>query len=727
MTDDKKRSSVLRSGGAATNGPTRLAFWRTVTRFEAAKIIPFLAFRNALGVALPLAAGVAAGNATAGLIACIGALNVSHSDAADPYHYRARRMCAASILCGLAVFAGGLCAHNEAIAIILAAACAFVAGLMAAVSTTAADIGAVTLVTLIVFSAHAMSAPAALQSGALALAGGLLQTAFALALWPVHRYNPERRALAAFFAELAGVAVAPPQAREAPPASEQSTLAQSSLAGLSGDRSLEAERYLALLSQAERIRLALLALSRLQVRIGRERGGESAAETVGRGLALAGGILAAIAQCLASRVANHAHAEVEQLHGLAESFRQPAGSTPPNLAAFLRDARLEMEALAGQLRSAEELAAHTAPAGNLAFARQEAAQPRWLRLTGARAILRANLSLDSAAMRHALRLAVCVTIGDLLGVATGWTRAYWSPMTIAIVLKPDFTATFSRGILRVAGTLIGLAFATALFHVLSPSVAVQVALIGIFAFLLRCFGPANYGVFVIALTALVVLLIALTGVSPAEVIAARGLNTMAGGVIALIAYAVWPTWERTRLPEELAGMLDAYRAYFEAVRDGYLQPGESFFGRLDRARLAARLARSNLEASVARFRSEPGVSFHRVTAFDSILATSHRFIHAVMSLEAGLARSRPVPARDAFRTFAADVVCTLTLLTAALHGAPKSPADFPDLREDHSGLLQSVSPVTERYALVNLESDRITNSLNTLVLEVLQWTNGGGG
>jgi len=104
-----------------------------------------------------------------------------------------------------------------------------------------------------------------------------------------------------------------------------------------------------------------------------------------------------------------------------------------------------------------------------------------LRLTGALAVLRANLTLGSAAMRHALRLAVCVFIGGVVSSAAGWTRAYWCPMTIAIVLKPDFTATFSRGILRVAGTLAGLAFATGLVHVLSPSIWVHVALIGAFA------------------------------------------------------------------------------------------------------------------------------------------------------------------------------------------------------------------------------------------------------
>ena len=695
------------------------AFWRSVTRFDTAKISATLALRNALGITLPLAIGAAAGNTAGGLIACIGALNVAFSDGSDPYRHRARRMWAASFLCALAVFCGGFLGRREALVVALAAACAFPAGLVVVVGTTAADIGSMTLVTLIVFSAHAMSATDALRSGAIALAGGLLQTAFSLALWPVRGREPERRALAALFEELALAAAAAPRIHEAPPASAQSTEAQTALAGLAGDRSLEAERCLALLSQAERIRLGLMMLARLRVRIGREQGGEAAEASVAHGLSLASTILSDIAASLHGGPPRHPHAALQELQAVAESLRREASS---GLSELLRDARLETAALAGQLRSAEELADHIAPDGTRAFERREAAHPRSLRLTGVLAVLRANLSLDSAAMRHALRLAVCVAIGEMLGAATGWTRAYWCPMTIAIVLRPDFTSTFSRGILRVAGTLAGLAFATALFHVLAPSVAVQVALIGVLAFLLRCYGPANYGVFVIALTGLVVLLIALTGVAPAVVIAARGLNTVAGGVIALVAYAVWPTWERTRLPDELARMFDAYRGYFEAVRDAYQQPAADFASRLDATRLEARRARSNLEASVTRFRSEPGAEPARSTAIDKILANSHRFIHAVMSLEAGLASSRPVPARDPFYPFAADTVRTLALMSDALHGAPLSPGDFPNLREDHDALIRSGNAETARYALSNLESDRITNSLNTLVLEVLDWT-----
>src|ERR1035437_1406001 len=182
-------------------------------------------------------------------------------------------------------------------------------------------------------------------------------------------------------------------------------------------------------------------------------------------------------------------------------------------------------------------------------------------------------------------------------------------MTVAIVLKPDFTTTFSRGVLRLAGTFTGLALATALFHAFSPTAGWLALFIVVFVYLMRWAGPANYGVMVTALTALVVLLFASTGVAPADLIAARALFTVVGGAIALAAYRVWPTWERTQAPEALACLLDAYRAYFQAVRDAYLHPGLErdlvFAPRLDRVRQAGRLARTTLEASMARLRLRP--------------------------------------------------------------------------------------------------------------------------
>jgi len=691
-----------------------VSFWRTVLQFQKEKIAPRIALRNTLGFALPLAAGIALGSIPAALIASIGALNVSYSDSHDPYLQRARRMLAASVLVGLAVFAGAVCGNHHLLAVPAAGAWAFAAGMLVALSPAAADLGIISLVTLVVFAAKPLPPESAALSGLLALGGGLLQTALALAFWPIRKYVPERRALAALYAELARAAVAPLDVRQAPPASAQSTQAQTALASLAGDYSIGGERYRMLLSQAERTRLGLFALSRLRVRIAREAHGNAAATLLERYLEIAARVLHSIADALvAAKAADSVRADLDELQALAEQLR-PA-------AAALQDARLQMDAVTGQLRTARDLAISATVAGLTAFARQEVHQPWRLRLGGTLATLRANLSLRSAACRHAIRLAACVALGDALGRGFDLHRSYWLPMTVAIVLKPDFASTFSRGVLRLAGTFAGLIFATALFHLLPASPVAQVAAIVVLMFVLRCWGPANYGIFVTAVTGMIVLLIAMAGVSPRETIAARGLNTAIGGAIALAAYWLWPTWERTRVQDAMAQMLDAYREYFSAIRESYIQPDASFQDALDRARLAARRARSTLEASFDRLRAEPGTTPRTIAAISGMLASSHRLIHAIMALEAGLDGSRPAPAREAFRRYANDVELTINSLAGALRGSPLRRTDVPDLREDHHALAHSGDPATERYALVNVETDRITNSLNTLRDELLKW------
>jgi uncharacterized membrane protein YccC len=318
------------------------------------------------------------------------------------------------------------------------------------------------------------------------------------------------------------------------------------------------------------------------------------------------------------------------------------------------------------------------------------------------ATLRANLTVRSSALRHALRLAGTVLAGEFVAQTAGGMRSYWLPMTVAIVLKPDFTTTFTRGFLRIAGTLAGAGIATALFHVVTATAALEVVLIVVFVFILRCFGGANYGIFTTALTGYIVLLFALGGQRPGDIIRERALHTLLGGGLALAAYALWPTWERTQIGETLANMLDCYRDYFRAVHDR--SPD------VQRIRPEGRLARSNAEAALDRFAAEPGADPEAVTLVSQIMATTHRVIHAMMAIEAALHSPDP-----AFIRFAHQVEITLHSLAEALRGSPVRPEALPDLRQAHNLLAQSGGSLVQ-------EADRLTNSLNTLTELVYRWS-----
>jgi uncharacterized membrane protein YccC len=301
-------------------------------------------------------------------------------------------------------------------------------------------------------------------------------------------------------------------------------------------------------------------------------------------------------------------------------------------------------------------------------------------------------------------MAVCVGIAEAIGFALNLQRPYWMPMTVAIVLKPDFAATFSRGILRIAGTFAGLMVATGLFHFLHTGIASDIALLTVFAFLLRWVGPANYGIFVTALSAFVVLLIAITGVDPKPAIAARALDTAIGGALALIAYRLWPTWEQTQAGQVLGTLMQAYRDYFRAVADECAGKADAD---LDGTRSRARVARANAEAFAGRVASEPGISTERANLINSILVSSHSFVRAAMAIESDLYGERPGQASEPAVQLIRQVDETLAALTQALRNSQPVPRDLPDLRAAHN-LLE------DRYSLFAVETDRLVTGLNTL-------------
>jgi uncharacterized membrane protein YccC len=314
-----------------------------------------------------------------------------------------------------------------------------------------------------------------------------------------------------------------------------------------------------------------------------------------------------------------------------------------------------------------------------------------------------------------------VALGDTLGRVIHPYRAYWIPMTIVLVLKPEFAVTFSRGVLRIFGTLLGLLLATALFHFFPIHTAMEIVLIGAFTFLIRWIGPANYGIFGVAVSALVVLLLSITGQTPKDVIAARGINTIVGGSFALLAYAAWPTWERNRMPELFATLCDAYRNSFASITRKLLEPASASAKEREKTRQAARIARSNLETSLQRLAAEPGVSAEQLAQVNAMLAASHRFAHALIALEAGIPQAKEQTPPPTFRTFAVAVEKTMELLSSKLRGARIAERFFPDLREAYSQFAGSDTDSNNRYSFAIAEADRMVNSLNTLRELAFAW------
>ncbi len=636
-----------------------------------------------------------------------------------------------TVLGAVAVFLGSWTGSISPLAVLIVGLWAFVGGLCVAISPKTGDLGLNTLVALIVYAARgAMGLEGAAKAGALVLLGGLLQMIFALVFWPFRKTNPERRVLSDVYAKLA---------KELDPATPDTfdlqlksppQQVQDVLDALGRDHTVEGERFRLLFDQADRIRMSTFVVERLRTELGHaERDGSHLCGEVRSELdaflALSAEMLHTVATCLIAEVCaaeepalrQRLAASLEAGHDLAKK----SGS-----ASLVQEAASAMDVLAGQLRVVLTFASQTTADGAVRLEKQESLFPLRLRLENWIGTLRANLHPSSTYFRHAVRLSVCAALADAIGRSISLQRSYWLPMTVAVVLKPDFTTTYTRGVLRLAGTFGGLLIATLLYHLLpvasSGETAVsELVLVGLFTFALRSIGPANYGVFSVAISGLIVFLVAATGVPPKDVVAQRAVNTIAGGVFALVAYALWPTWERTQAGELIAEMLDEGRQYFHEVSLRLGQNTATAEEDLDPLRMAWRRARSNAETSIDRLAAEPGTTREQTAELTSMLASSHGLVHAMMGLEASLIRSGGHPAPEAFSTFAHDVEFTLYFLAAALRGSRAASDTLPKLREDHRRMVESRDKFAPEGSFILLEADRLTVSLNTLREQVLRY------
>src|SRR3954470_710749 len=114
---------------------------RDAARIDRSQSDPVVAGRNAVAVAVPLAAGPLAGSAAVGLAMTIGALQTAFADRPGPYRLRALRMlgtaCAAAITSMLAI----LCSGNDVVSVALLFLIAFLAGLLTVGGPAATQVG----------------------------------------------------------------------------------------------------------------------------------------------------------------------------------------------------------------------------------------------------------------------------------------------------------------------------------------------------------------------------------------------------------------------------------------------------------------------------------------------------------------------------------------------------------------------------------------------------------
>jgi uncharacterized membrane protein YccC len=367
-----------------------------------------------------------------------------------------------------------------------------------------------------------------------------------------------------------------------------------------------------------------------------------------------------------------------------------------------------VDALLGQIRAAWRtagmMASNSGPASTSAKLTPLRARPP---VHDALATLRANLSLESTACRHALRLTVAVGIATVIYRILNLPRGYWMPMTALLVLKPDFHDTFARGAARIAGTILGGAVAAVIVKELQPDSAVVTVLLLVFVWGCYALFRMNYTIFTIVVTGYVVFILKLSGVGEMTAVTARATDTIVGGVLALVVYAVWPTWAATSVRASLGAMFEAHGEYLGAVLDAYANPRLADATRIARLRATARLARSNVEAIVERMLAEPEqkatIGFRAATG---LLAAIRRHALAALALNAGVERGLATAIPEMSR-LSTEMKTSLSLLASATR-AGTAPGPLPPLRQTQLAVSRSLGD------MVAQETDLIVDGINTM-------------
>ena len=237
----------------------------------------------------------------------------------------------------------------------------------------------------------------------------------------------------------------------------------------------------------------------------------------------------------------------------------------------------------------------------------------------------------------AVRLALCMTIAEIARQYLPIQRPYWVLLTVAIVLKPDFGSVFTRAVQRGAGTLLGVLLGSALLAFL-PRDAWVLAAMALAAGLLPWARNANFGLFSVFQTPVIILLLDLTVPSGPGLVGARLTDTLIGCAIVLVfGYLLWPQTWRAPLDEALRDAAVALDAFVEAAFTGSDAERR-------RARRRNYRALTELQTQLQRRLAEPPPISNRAAAWWPVIVQLERTSDAVT--EAVIARRGGEPAPD---------------------------------------------------------------------------------
>ncbi|WP_336715101.1 FUSC family protein [Chryseobacterium mucoviscidosis] len=284
-------------------------------------------------------------------------------------------------------------------------------------------------------------------------------------------------------------------------------------------------------------------------------------------------------------------------------------------------------------------------------------------------VLRNNISLSSSHFRHALRITIALLLGYLFSLFQflGIGHTYWILITIVAILKPAYSITKQRNLLRLYGTVAGAVIAYGILHFIHIN---EVLFTILLLSMIMCFSFLKGKYFWAVLFMTIYIFLSFNFLSPGNVnviFKDRILDTIIAAIItSLVAYIVLPVWEHTQNLDLMKKSAEANLSYFQSVISKFLEEKYDLEDYKVKRKNAI-ISLANLSDNFQRMISDPKNQQKKLEVVHQFVATSHLITAYTASLSQYVKDDEKYPEIDA-ESWSRKIEAEMQKVSILLHG-----------------------------------------------------------
>lgn len=285
-----------------------------------------------------------------------------------------------------------------------------------------------------------------------------------------------------------------------------------------------------------------------------------------------------------------------------------------------------------------------------------------------------NLSFKSAIFSYAVRMALLLMLGGLIGfLLPEYRYASWILLTIILVARPSYNITQKRNYQRIIGSLIGIAISLILL-VCIQNICWLAAIAALCLYLFLLFNKPDYLVCVIFITITILLGQKIHEGSIQDLLGSRFAFTLLGSIFAVLGCLAIPINHYRSVAQNTDSLIQHFKSYLEKIKESYASANINYYDlRLLRKFTQASLAQSY--DSLEQLEKEPIRGRYYKTDIIHFQTLAYRINALLVGLSiqmTKLGQSLPVEEMSERANYVAELIQEAELLSKKGYGLARS-------------------------------------------------------